>query len=204
MFLLVLLIGVAGCGGSKKGKVKTHKDGDKEVMSNVDIPVAQDGIRSLFDDELGEYALADDKNDADKAKNSDYSFEDDKNQKFKVVYFDFDHYNIREDQKEAVAFNIDQIKKSLEEAQAKGTKPTVIIEGHACHSAGSATYNLALSEKRAKVLSDFLVAQGIPAEFIKNVGRGKEIPAMVDGKAIDGDRSQQAPNRRDEVRVMFS
>jgi outer membrane protein OmpA-like peptidoglycan-associated protein len=203
MFLLVLLIGVAGCGG-KKTKVKTYKGGDKEVAHNVDIPVAQDGIRSLFDDELGEYALADEKNSSDKAKNSDYSFEDDKNQKFKVVYFDFDHYTIREDQKDVVAYNVDQIKKSLDEAKDKNIKPVVIIEGHACHSAGSATYNLALSEKRAKVLRDFLVVQGIPAESIKIVGRGQEMPAIIGGKAVEGDRVQQAPNRRDEVRVMFS
>jgi outer membrane protein OmpA-like peptidoglycan-associated protein len=201
MFLLVLLIGVAGCGNKKKAKAVKH---DKETMSNVDIPVAGDGIRSIFDDEINAYTLADDQKDADKVKSSDFSWEDEKNQKFKVVYFDFDKYSIRPDQEEVVAFDIEEIKKSLDEAKEKGIKPLVVIEGHACHSAGSAVYNLALSEKRAKVLADSMVAQGIPQESIKIVGRGKEVPAVVEGKAVDGDRQSQWANRRDEVRVLFS
>lgn len=202
MFLLVLLVSVAGCGGKK---AKKHQYNDKEVTSNVDIPVADDGVRSIFDDEIGEYALADDaKADADKVKTSDFSWEDEQNQKFKVVYFDFDRYSIRADQEETVAFDIEQIRKSLEEAKEKGIKPLVVIEGHACDSAGSAVYNLALSEKRAKVLADTMIAQGIPQEAIKIVGRGKEVPATIEGKAVTGDRQAQWPNRRDEVRVLYS
>ena len=78
----------------------------------------------------------------------------------------------------------------------------MVIEGHSCHSAGSAVYNLALSEKRAKALADRLVAGGVPSQNIKVVGRGQEVPAVVEGKAVTGDRKEQAPNRRDEVRVI--
>src|SRR5581483_2689227 len=146
----------------------------------------------------------DQKNNPDAVKASDFSWEDEKNQKFKVVYFDFDKYSIRPDQEETVAFDIDQIRKSLEEAKEKGIKPLVVIEGHAFHSAGSAVYNLALSEKRAKVLADTMISQGIPQESIKIVGRGKEVPAVIEGKAVEGDRQSQWPNRRDEIRVLFS
>lgn len=201
VFLLSLLVVVAGCG--KKNKKADNKVKSEEISKNVDIPVADGDVSSFFDGDLGEYALADEKGTGNKV-DSDFTFEDADKQGYKVVYFDFNNYSLRKDQEENVAFDMARIKQSLADAQAKGIKPVVIIEGHACHSAGSATYNLALSEKRAKVLSDRLVAEGIAAENIKIVGRGKEIPAMVDGKPCTGDREQQWPNRRDEVRVMFS
>lgn len=203
LFLLVLLVSMAGCGGNKKAK--KVKPG-KEVTTNVDIPTADDGIRSFFDDEVGAFQLAEDKEKAaaEQKNENEYAWEDDKNQKFKVVLFEFDKYSIRPDQEEAVNFDFAQIKKSLDLAQANGKQSEVIIEGHACHSAGSSVYNLALSEKRAKVLADRLEEQGINREFIKIVGRGQEVPAIVDGKAVTGDREQQAANRRDEVRVIYS
>lgn len=196
-FVLVLLVGAAGCG--KKNKKADNRKANTEIASNVDIPVADEGVRSFFDEEIGEFALADDQ----KAKD-EFNWEDQKNGKFKVVYFEFDKYEIKNDQKDTVASNIDLIKKSITDAQAEGKQPVVVIEGHACHSAGSAVYNLALSEKRAKVLSDTLIEAGVPAENIKIVGRGQEVPAILDGKPVEGDRAQQWPNRRDEIRVMVS
>lgn len=199
VFLLSLLVVVAGCG--KKNKKAVVKSND-EISKNIDIPVAGDAA-SFFDEDLGEYTLAEEQGLGNKV-DSDFTFEDADKQGYKTVYFDFNNYSLRQDQEENVAFDMARIKQSLTDAQAKGVTPVVIVEGHACHSAGSATYNLALSEKRAKVLSDRLVAEGIALESIKIVGRGKELPAMVDGKPCTGDREQQWPNRRDEVRVMFN
>lgn len=202
VFLLSLLVVVAGCG--KKNKKAENKAASGEISKNVDIPVADGDVSSFFDGDLGEYTLADDKGTGNKVDAGDFAFEDADKQGYKVVYFDFDGYNLRQDQEESIAFDLARIKQSLADANTRGANPVVIIEGHACHSAGSATYNLALSEKRAKVLSDRLVAEGIAAENIKIVGRGKELPAIIDGKPCTGDREQQWPNRRDEVRVMFS
>jgi outer membrane protein OmpA-like peptidoglycan-associated protein len=193
-FLLVLLVGAAGCG--KKNK-KAERDTKSAVASNVDIPTVDGDVRSFFDEEICEYALADD-------QKKEFGWEDQRSGKFKEVYFEFDKYEIKNDQKDVVASNLDLIKKSLEDAKAAGKQPEIIIEGHACHSAGSAVYNLALSEKRAKVLSDTLIASGIPAECVKIVGRGQEVPAIVDGKPVEGDRAEQWPNRRDEIRVLIS
>ena len=80
----------------------------------------------------------------------------------------------------------------------------LVIDGHACHSAGSRAYNLALSERRAKVLADLMIEAGIPADCVKIVGRGDEMAALVNGKPVDGDREQQWPNRRDEIHVVYS
>lgn len=197
MLALVLLIGVAGCGKKNKKSIKVV------VPSNIDIPTADEGIRTFFNEELGEFALADEKTN-DIAKDADFVFEESDQKQFKAVYFAFDGYNIKKDQETTVAYDVDKIKESLKEATKKGEQPLVIIEGHACHSAGSAVYNLALSEKRAKVLSDKLVAAGIDKQNIKIVGRGQEMPAMINGKAVTGDKNAQWANRRDEIRVMFS
>lgn len=197
--MLSLLVVVAGCG--KKNKKAENKATHNEISKNVDIPVANGDTKSFFDNDLEEYALADDNT----AKgDKEFSFEDADKQGFKTVYFDFDKETLRQDQEENIAFDVTHIKQVLAEATARGAKVMFYVEGHGCHSAGSSTYNLVKSEKRAKVLSDRLVAEGIPSENIKIVGRGKEIPAMVDGKPCTGDREQQWPNRRDEVRVMFN
>ena len=197
LLVLALLIGVAGCG--KKKKVT-----QKSVSSNIDIPTADEGIRTFFDDELGEFALADEKNSADMVKDGEFTFEDTDQKQFKTVYFSFDKYSIRKDQEQAVAYDIQKIKESLKEAESRGEEPVVVIEGHACHSAGSKIYNLALSEKRAKVLADELITRGIDKNHIKIVGRGQEIPAVINGKVVTGDKETQWPNRRDEVRVIYS
>ncbi len=116
------------------------------------------------------------------------------------IYFSFNHYGLRPDQKAALVYDIAQVKELLAETDA-GLQPTVIVEGHACQE-GSAPYNLLLSEKRAKVIADEFAAAGI--SNIKVVGRGQECPVMVNGKVINGSRQDRAPNRRVEVRVIYT
>ncbi|HSW74153.1 MAG TPA: OmpA family protein [Candidatus Limnocylindria bacterium] len=214
---LVLLVAVSGCGRKKQKGEQTKK---KEVRTEIDIPVAADGnIKSFFDQDIEEFSLADDaKKGRDQSVNTnidadgiqvsaqdDFAFMKDDGTGFKKIYFNFDQYAVRDDQQASLAFDIQAAKQQIEAAQAAGKPlPTLVVDGHACHSAGSRAYNLALSEKRAKVLADQMVAAGIPTECIKIVGRGAEIPALVNGKAVEGDREQQWANRRDEVHVVQS
>ena len=53
-------------------------------------------------------------------------------------------------------------------------------------------------------MADVFVAAGVDRSAIKIVGRGQECPAMINGKAINGSREQRAPNRRVEVRVIYT
>lgn len=210
-FTILMLLSLPGCGKKKKTQAPA-----RTMQTEVDIPVAHDeSMRSFFDGDVGEFALAEDatKNGSITTQPSDQDFawieESNKNSadSFKVVYFDFDSFNIREDQKDHLKHNIELAKKKLEAcdgALGNDQKPTIVIDGHSCHSAGSHIYNLALSEKRAKVLADKFVEEGIPSECIKIVGRGMEMPALVDGKPVDGDREHQWANRRDEMRIIYS
>jgi len=205
---VVLLVALSGC-GKKRHKAEKHPK-KPEISTSIDIPVAEDGIKSFFDEDINEFALADEVKDTktintnidvSEAQAEQYAWVEDQADGFKVVLFDFDSYSIRADQEENLKFNIELAKQKLAENTVGNEPAVLVIDGHACHSAGSRVYNLALSEKRAKVLADKFIEAGIAPESIKIVGRGSEVPAIVDGKPCDGSREQQWPNRRDELHI---
>ena len=67
---------------------------------------------------------------------------------------------------------------------------TVVVEGH-CDERGTREYNLALGERRAASVANYLVALGIDANRIQTISYGKERPA-VDGH----DETAWSQNRR--------
>jgi len=203
---LVLLVVLAGCGGGKDKKKTTKKK--QEVFTQVDIPTANDA-GFLFDEMSNEFVKLGDNIESDaNIVNSEDEFkwlENEEvlaNEDFKIVHFDFDKSTIRADQEPLVERNIALAKSLLDEDG--GDEVTFVVEGHACSSAGTRAYNIALSEERAKVERDRFVAAGIPVENVKIVARGSEIPVKINGVPVTGDRVAQGPNRRDEVRVIYS
>ena len=114
---------------------------------------------------------------------------------FRISFFNFDLNKnaIRGDQQDIVAENIEIAKEALEEGKE------VIILGHSCQL-GAASYNLSLSERRAKVIKDEMVKKGIPASKVKIVGCGAEMPLIWTDKT---DRTEMvaelAINRRAEI-----
>ena len=98
------------------------------------------------------------------------------------VFFDFDKYNIRPDQRgtvEALAAWLD-------------TNPsvTLTIEGH-CDERGTREYNLALGDRRAYAVKEFLVSLGVDASRLQTKSYGKERPVCA-----DSDDSCWQQNRR--------
>ena len=75
----------------------------------------------------------------------------------------------------------------------------IVVEGHACDSAGSAIYNMALSERRAKFIALQFTQAGIEKMNIKIAARGQEMPVHN-----GGNRHEQAVNRRVEVYAIDS
>lgn len=65
-----------------------------------------------------------------------------------------------------------------------------LIEGH-CDERGTVEYNLALGEKRARVVQDYLVTLGVPAARLRLVSYGEERP-FAEGH----DEAAWAQNRR--------
>ena len=87
------------------------------------------------------------------------------------VYFNYDKYDLSEDGKKEV--------KTLADILTKNKKVTVSIEGH-CDERGTNEYNLALGDRRAKVVKDFLIALNIPASRIDLISYGEEKPVCSD------------------------
>ena len=54
----------------------------------------------------------------------------------------------------------------------------IAIEGH-CDERGTREYNLALGERRANAVRQYLTAQGLPAQRVKTISYGKERPAVL-------------------------
>ena len=71
----------------------------------------------------------------------------------------------------------------------------VTIEGH-CDERGTRDYNLALGDRRANAVKDYLVMLGIQANRIRTISYGKERP-----RALGSNEAAWAQNRRSETTV---
>lgn len=102
-----------------------------------------------------------------------------------VVYFDFDQYALTAESRAVLLAHADKL---------KGASVAVRLEGHA-DERGSREYNMALGEKRANAVRDFLVTQGVNGSSLEVVSFGEEQPA-----AAGSDEGSWAQNRRVEVK----
>jgi outer membrane protein OmpA-like peptidoglycan-associated protein len=75
----------------------------------------------------------------------------------------------------------------------KNSNRGVIVEGYT-DSTGSESTNLALSQRRAQAVRDFLVAHGVPLERLKAEGKGESSPVASNSSA-----SGRSQNRRVEI-----
>ena len=98
------------------------------------------------------------------------------------VNFDYDSSTLSSDSRRRLAENAEWIKSNA--------KSTVQIEGH-CDSRGSVEYNLALGERRAKSVKNYLVSLGVDSKRMTIISYGEEKP-IVTGESEDA----YAKNRR--------
>lgn len=105
-----------------------------------------------------------------------------------MVYFDFDEYNIRNDQEPVLRDNAQWLK--------KWDSTRLLIEGH-CDERGTEEYNLALGERRAKAVRDYLVSLGVSADRLETISYGKSQP-LDPGH----DEAAWAKNRRAEFTII--
>jgi peptidoglycan-associated lipoprotein len=101
----------------------------------------------------------------------------------KDINFDFDKFNIRPDAREILKANADYFLKSGVAA--------IVIEGN-CDARGTAEYNMALGQRRAREAKKYLVNLGVKESIMKTISYGKEQPLDP------GDNEEAwAKNRRD-------
>ncbi|HUG52460.1 MAG TPA: peptidoglycan-associated lipoprotein Pal [Vicinamibacteria bacterium] len=103
------------------------------------------------------------------------------------IHFDLDSAEIRAGDRQVLTRNADALKRF--------DFLRVTIEGHA-DERGTVEYNLALGERRAKAAYDYLVSLGVPADRLKSVSYGKEVPLCQQST-----EECWARNRRDHFAV---
>jgi peptidoglycan-associated lipoprotein len=99
------------------------------------------------------------------------------------VFFDFDKAEIREQDRPALSKNADALKRF--------DFLRITVEGH-CDERGTIEYNLALGERRAKAAYDYLVSLGVPADRLKTVSYGKEVPICTQSNEDCWQRNRRA------------
>ena len=81
------------------------------------------------------------------------------------VTFDYDQFNIRDDQRGVLQQSADYLR--------RWTTVRATIEGHA-DARGTNEYNLALGQRRANAVRDYLVSLGVAADRFVAVSKGEE------------------------------
>ena len=105
----------------------------------------------------------------------------------RTYYFDFDSDQLNNESQQILNIVADYMKDS---------DATFKLNGHA-DERGTREYNLALSERRAKTVQDYLTVQGVDASMLEVIGYGEEKPA--NGASTE---EAWAENRRVELEMI--
>jgi peptidoglycan-associated lipoprotein len=108
---------------------------------------------------------------------------------FQRAYFDFNSHELNDETQKVLSTN----------AEIMQADPTlkVEIQGHA-DDRGTNEYNLALGQKRAKSVKDYMVRLGVAEDAITTISYGEEKPAVE-----ASNESTWSKNRRAEFRVLW-
>jgi peptidoglycan-associated lipoprotein len=101
----------------------------------------------------------------------------------KTVHFEFDKANLKEEEKKKIQGNVEWMKSHSGVA--------VQIEGH-CDAKGSIEYNLALGERRAKAVKDYMVHMGVAENKLSIISYGKEKPVANGDSEADYSKNRRA------------
>ena len=155
--MAVLVASLAGC-SSKKAKPYSGPDAQASTGSEAQAVPGRDATKA------GEEGAGGDMG----ADRSTVSVEDlNRRGYLKDVYFDLDRADVRADQREALDQNGTWLRRHPE--------VNIVVEGH-CDERGTAQYNMALGEKRAQTVTDYLIALGIQPSRVQVVSYGNERP----------------------------
>lgn len=102
-----------------------------------------------------------------------------------VFYFDFDKATLRPESRAALQQHA---------ANLTSNPKRIRLEGHG-DERGTREYNMALGERRANAVRDFLTLNGVDAGLVEVISYGEESPA-----AFGSDEASYALNRRVELK----
>ena len=109
------------------------------------------------------------------------------------IYFDLDQYAIRPD----AAIELDKVVEILKE------EPNSFIElGSHTDSRANDAYNLALSNRRSKSATDYIVSKGISAERLTSFGYGESQLVNRCANGVECTDEEHQMNRRTEFKIV--
>jgi peptidoglycan-associated lipoprotein len=103
------------------------------------------------------------------------------------ILFDYDDDSVRLDQRPV----LDQNARLLGELFSQFPQGAVIVEGH-CDERGSSEYNLALGDRRARSVHEYLLGVGLPRDRLRVVSFGKERPICTEANERCWTRNRRA------------
>ncbi len=103
-----------------------------------------------------------------------------------VVYFEYDQFNLTAKSIQAL--------KGVNQLMKKNSKMTISIEGHA-DERGTREYNLALGQRRAESVANYLIANGIKRNRLITKSYGEERPL-----SLGSNDAAWSKNRRVEIK----
>ena len=103
-----------------------------------------------------------------------------------VVYFEYDQFNLTSKSIQAL--------KGVSELMKKNSKITISIEGHA-DERGTREYNLALGQRRAESVANYLISNGINRNRLITKSFGEERPL-----SLGSNDTAWSKNRRVEIK----
>jgi len=165
-FVLAFLAGCASTGPTEEETDADRAEGTEETGSQVETGTAgREGLDTGADD------VGDDEEELEELD--------------RIVYFEFDKAALQSEARALLRSHAERLKDN----------PTdVRLEGHA-DERGSREYNMALGERRAKSVRDFLVLQGVARDLLEVISYGEERP-MAHGS----NEQAWAQNRRVEIK----
>ncbi|MFH1714652.1 MAG: peptidoglycan-associated lipoprotein Pal [Elusimicrobiota bacterium] len=86
-----------------------------------------------------------------------------------TIYFEYDQASLSDSARNILGNNADWLKEN--------NKGVVLVEGHT-DERGTTEYNLALGQKRATAVRNYLIYLGIEADRIATISYGEEKPAL--------------------------
>jgi peptidoglycan-associated lipoprotein len=87
------------------------------------------------------------------------------------AYFDYDQSTLRDDARTALKRDAEWL--------TRWQSVSITVQGQ-CDERGSAEYNLALGDRRAETVRDYLTSLSVPASRIQVISLGKESPVCAD------------------------
>ncbi len=99
------------------------------------------------------------------------------------VFFDFNSAQVRGSNKETLRRQAEWLKRH--------PSINVTIEGHA-DERGTREYNIALGERRASAVRDFLISEGVSANRISTISYGKEHPEYLGSNEAAWSKNRRA------------